>query len=79
MNSLVVMPFTPNTRSGRGNRTIGIIRALALLGRVEVAYVELDGTKPNAALVANSAIKLRIISPSRVVKRSFLFRKAMAR
>jgi glycosyltransferase involved in cell wall biosynthesis len=79
MNSLVVMPFTPNTRSGRGNRTIGIIRALALLGRVEVAYVGLDGAKPDAALVANTAVKLRKISPSRGVKRSFLYRKARAR
>jgi len=79
MNSLVVMPFTPNTRSGRGNRTIGIIRALALLGRVEVAYVALDGAKPDAALVANTEIKLRRISPSRGVKRSFLYRKARAR
>ena len=79
MNSLVVMPFTPNTRSGRGNRTTGIIRALALLGRVEVVYVGLDDAKPDGALVANSAIKLRRISPSRGVKRAFLFHKARAR
>jgi glycosyltransferase involved in cell wall biosynthesis len=79
MNSLVVMPFTPNTRSGRGNRTTGIIRALALLGRVEVVYVGLDDAKPDSALVANSAIKLRRISPSRGVKRALLFRKARAR
>ena len=79
MNSLVVMPFTPNTRSGRGNRTIGVIRALALLGRVEVAYVALDGGVPDPVLVTNSAIKVRRISPSRGLRRSFLYRKARAR
>lgn len=78
MNSLVVMPFTPNTRSGRGNRTIGIIRALALLGRVEVAYVTLDGAEPDPGLAANPAIELRPISPSRGLRRSFLYRRARA-
>jgi glycosyltransferase involved in cell wall biosynthesis len=79
MNSLVVTPFTPNKFSGRGNRTIGIIRALALLGTVEVAYVEFDGTEPDASLVRDAAIELRKISPSRGFKRVFLYRKARAR
>ena len=79
MNSLVVTPFTPNTRSGRGNRTVGIIRALALLGTIEVAYVEFDGTEPDSSLVQDAAIELRKISPSRGLKRVSLFRKARAR
>jgi hypothetical protein len=78
MNSLVVTRHTPNARSGRGNRTIGIIRALALLGRVEVAYVELNGGEPDPSLVQNPAIKLRKIVPTRSVKRTFLYRKARA-
>ena len=78
MNSLVVMPFTPNTRSGRGNRTIGIIRALALLGNVEVAYVTLEGAEPDPVLAANPAIELRPISPSRGLRRTFLYRRARA-
>lgn len=79
MESLVVTPFTPNKYSGRGNRTIGIIRALALLGRVEVAYLRLDGGEPDRALVADPAIELRKISSSRGVKRAFLYRRARAR
>ena len=79
MNSLVVTPFTPNTHSGRGNRTVGIIRALALLGTVEVAYVEFDGAEPDSSLVQNAAIELRKISPSRGFKRASLYRKARAR
>ena len=62
MESLVVTPFTPNKRSGRGNRTTGVIRALALLGRVEVAYLQLDGAEPDPALVADPAIELRRVS-----------------
>jgi glycosyltransferase involved in cell wall biosynthesis len=79
MESLVVTPFTPNKRSGRGNRTIGVIRALALLGRVEVAYVPHDGSQPDRVLVDDPAIELRIISSSRRAKRAFLYRRARAR
>lgn len=79
MESLVVTPFTPNKRSGRGNRTTGVIRALALLGRVEVAYLRLDGAEPDPALVADPAIELRRISSSRGARRAFLYRRARAR
>ena len=79
MESLVVTPFTPDRHSGRGNRTIGIIRALALLGRVDVAYVRLDGSEPDPALVADPAIELRKISSTRGAKRAFLYRRARAR
>jgi glycosyltransferase involved in cell wall biosynthesis len=79
MESLVVTPFAPNRRSGRGNRTIGIIRALALLGRVEVAFLPLDGAEPDPALVADPAIELRKVSSSRGAKRAFLYRRARAR
>jgi len=74
----LVTPFTPNTRTGRGNRTVGIIRALALLGKVEVAYVEFDGDEPDLSLVQDTAIELRKISPSRGFRRAFLYRRARA-
>jgi glycosyltransferase involved in cell wall biosynthesis len=79
MESLVVTPFTPNKHSGRGNRTIGIIRALALLGRVEVVYLRLDGSEPDPTLAADPAIELRRVSSSRGAKRAFLYRRARAR
>jgi glycosyltransferase involved in cell wall biosynthesis len=79
MKSLVVTPFTPNTRTGRGNRSVGIIRALALLGSVEVSYVEFDGGEPDSTLVRNKAIELRRISPSRGLRRALLYRSARAR
>jgi glycosyltransferase involved in cell wall biosynthesis len=79
MESLVVTSFTPNKHSGRGNRTIGVIRALALLGRVEVAYLRLDGSEPDPTLLADPAIELRKVSSSRGAKRAFLYRRARAR
>ncbi len=79
MESLVVTPFTPNKHSGRGNRTVGIIRALALLGRVEVAYLRLDGSEPDPALAADPAIELRKVASSRGARRSFLYHRARAR
>ncbi|MGD0167219.1 MAG: glycosyltransferase family 4 protein [Gaiellaceae bacterium] len=79
MNSLFVTRHTPNTRTGRGNRTIGVIRALALLGQVEVAYVELDGGEPDPSLVQHPGIELRRIVPTRSFKRVLLERKARAR
>ena len=78
MTSLVVTPFTPNTRTGRGNRTVGVIRALALLGRVEVAYVEFGGGEPDPSLARDAAIELRRISPTRGLGRAFLYRRARA-
>jgi glycosyltransferase involved in cell wall biosynthesis len=79
MDSLVVTSFTPNTRSGRGNRTIGVIRALALLGKVEVSYVALDGGEPDPSLAHDPAIELREVSSSRGARRAFLYRRARAR
>ena len=78
MTSLVVTPYTPNTRTGRGNRTVGIIRALALLGRVEVTYVEFGGGEPDLSLTRDEAIELRKISPTRGLRRAFLYRRARA-
>ena len=79
MESLVVTPFTPNKHSGRGNRTVGIIRALALLGRVEVAYLRLDGSEPDPALAADPAIELRKVASSRASSLSCLRRKKLIR
>jgi glycosyltransferase involved in cell wall biosynthesis len=78
MRSLFVTRHTPNRLSGRGNRTIGVIRALAMLGPVEVVYMELNGHEPDSSLVHNPAIELRKIVPSRS-KRFFLRRKALSR
>jgi len=78
MISLLVTPFTPNRRTGRGNRTVSIIRALALLGRVEVAYVGFGGGEPDPSLLRDAAIELRQISPTRGLRRAFLYRRARA-
>lgn len=79
MNSLVVTPYTPNRRSGRGNRTVGVIRALALLGTVEVAYVEFDGTDPDPSLLQNEVVALRKITPTRRFGRALPYRRARRR
>jgi glycosyltransferase involved in cell wall biosynthesis len=76
MNSLVVTRHTPNALSGRGNRTIGVIRALALLGEVDVAYIEQDGGEPDPALRHDPAIELRKLAPTGGLKHSFLHHKA---
>jgi glycosyltransferase involved in cell wall biosynthesis len=77
MNSLFVTRHTPNRLSGRGNRTIGVIRALAMLGPVEVVYVELDGHEPDPSLVQNPQIELRKIEVTHSMKRFRLERKAL--
>ena len=79
MNSLVVTPFTPNRRTGRGSRTVGVIRALALLGEVEVAYVEFGGGEPDLSIAQDAAIELRKISPTRGLGRVSLYRRARSR
>ncbi|MHB8060726.1 MAG: glycosyltransferase [Gaiellaceae bacterium] len=78
MTTLVVTPFTPNRRTGRGNRTVGIIRALALLDQVEVAYVEFGGGEPDPSLADDAAIELTKIPPTRGPRRALLYRKARA-
>jgi glycosyltransferase involved in cell wall biosynthesis len=79
MNSLFVTRHTPNKLSGRGNRTIGVVRALALLGEVDVEYVEQNGVEPDSTLVQNPAIRLRRITTTVGLKRARLQRKAHGR
>jgi glycosyltransferase involved in cell wall biosynthesis len=63
VNAIVITPFAPSSDSGRGLRTVGIIRALAHLGDVEVAYVPFGG-EPDRSL-AEEGVSLRPIRSSR--------------
>ncbi len=76
--TLLVTPFPPNRRNGRGSRTTSIILALAARGEVDVIYAGFDGSPPDPSL-ESKGIRLRPIEPSRATARAFLYLRARAR
>lgn len=78
MTTLVVTPFTPHAKSGRGLRTVGVIRALARSDDVEVAYVEFDGTDPDSTLESDPRISLVRLQASRGLRRAVSYGRARA-
>jgi polysaccharide biosynthesis protein PslH len=79
MATLIVSPFTPHCGSGSGLRTVGVARALARSGDVEVAYVPFDGFEPAEELVAEPRVTLRALHPSRGGRRAALYARARLR
>ena len=76
MATLIVTPFTPREGSGRGLRTVGVVRALARTDDVEVAYAEFDGTNVAPALERDPRISLRRMHASRGVARAYVYARA---
>ncbi len=76
MATLIVTPYTPREGSGRGLRTIGIVRALARMDDVEVAYVEFDGTDVAPVLQRDPRIALRRLHASRGAARAYVYARA---
>jgi glycosyltransferase involved in cell wall biosynthesis len=79
MSALVVTPYMPDLRSGRAVRTVSIIRALARLAPVEVAYVPFGNGEPASVLRNDPAISLRPIHPGRGAQRVLEGLRAAAR
>lgn len=66
---LYVSTYTPRLGTGRAQRTYTCVRALALLGPVELAYVPFDGDEPSPEYTAIEGLTLRAIHPSRRLRR----------
>jgi glycosyltransferase involved in cell wall biosynthesis len=79
MSTLIISPFTPHNGTGRGLRTVGVARALARAGEVEIAYVRFDGLEPSTALAAEPRVKLRALDASRGGRRAVLYSRARRR
>jgi glycosyltransferase involved in cell wall biosynthesis len=78
VTTLIVTPFTPRAGSGRGLRTVGVARALARSGDVEIRYVEFDGTEPDAALESEPHVSLAPLHPTRGLRRAVSYGRARA-
>jgi glycosyltransferase involved in cell wall biosynthesis len=76
MTTLLVTPFTPRSGSGRGLRTVGVVRALARSDDVVVRYIEFDGRSPDATLVSDTHVELIRLHASRGLRRAVSYGRA---
>ena len=79
MSDLIVTPFTPNVRTGRGVRTYGVTAALAVHGPVEVAYVVFDMPGASKEYAALERVQTRALHASRGLARAAQFVAARLR
>jgi polysaccharide biosynthesis protein PslH len=66
---LYISTYAPALGSGRALRTYTCIRALAMLGPVDLAYVAYDGNEPSSEYRAIDGLALHEIKPSRGARR----------
>lgn len=76
---LYVSTYTPRLGTGRAQRTYTCVRALALLGPVELAYVPFDGDEPSPEYTTIQGLTLRTIQPTRRLSRLMAYAAACAR
>ena len=77
MSTLVVSSYAPALGSGRAARTYGIVRALALLGPVDLLHTRFGGG-PDPAYATLDGVRLHAVSSSRGVRRALAFSRARA-
>jgi glycosyltransferase involved in cell wall biosynthesis len=70
---LFISAFAPTLGSGRATRTYTLIRALAALGPVDLAYVPFDGDEPAALYHAIEGLEFHRIDPSRGARRAVTY------
>ncbi len=73
---LYVSAFEPQLGSGRALRTYTCIRALAMLGPVDLAYVLLSGEDPSPEYLGIDDLAFHPISPSRGLRRAAAYAQA---
>lgn len=73
MASLIVTTFTPALSTGRDLRTYGVLRALARLGPVDLAYVVFGPSEPSPEYEGIEGLRLHAIEPSRGLLRGLTY------
>jgi len=72
-SSLYVSTYAPTLGSGRALRTYTCVKALAMLGTVDLAYVAYDGDEPSPEYQAIEGLTFHKIHSSRGVRRGALY------
>jgi glycosyltransferase involved in cell wall biosynthesis/pimeloyl-ACP methyl ester carboxylesterase len=79
LRDLYVSTYAPALGSGRALRTYTCIRALAMLGPVDLAYVAFDGDEPSSEYQSIDGLALHEIKPSRGARRAGVYLSKRAR
>jgi glycosyltransferase involved in cell wall biosynthesis len=77
MSDLLVTTHTPALRSGRDARTYGIVRALAMHGRLTILYARFGRAEPDEAFRAIPGVELCEVIPSRGLGRLLTYAGAL--
>jgi glycosyltransferase involved in cell wall biosynthesis len=70
---LFISAFAPTLGSGRATRTYTVVRALAALGPLDLAYVPFESDEPSPLYRAIDGIEFHPIHPSRGARRAFTY------
>lgn len=70
---LYISTYAPALGSGRALRTYTCIRALAMLGPVDLAFVAYEGSEPSSEYLAIDGLTLHEIKPSRGARRAGVY------
>lgn len=68
--NLFVSSFPPTLGNGRALRTYMVVRALAALGPLDLAYVPFGAEEPDAAFQAIDGLAFHVVRPSRGARRA---------
>jgi polysaccharide biosynthesis protein PslH len=76
---LYVSTFAPTLGTGRALRTYTCIKALAMLGPVDLAYIPHEGDEPSPEYQAIEGLEFHRVSPSRGLRRAGFYASKRAR
>lgn len=79
MSTVVVSSYTPALGTGRGVRTYGVVRALAVHGPVEVLYTPFGADAPGAAFTTAPGVTLTAVPRSRLPARALAYARGRSR
>jgi glycosyltransferase involved in cell wall biosynthesis len=78
VSSLVVSSYTPALGTGRGMRTYGIVRALAVHEPVDLVYARFGAPEPSAEFRSIDGLRLHEVRPTRGARRMLAAARALA-
>jgi glycosyltransferase involved in cell wall biosynthesis len=73
LRDLYIVTYAPKLGSGRAMRSFSCIKALAMLGPVDLAYVPHDGDEPSSEYRAIENLEFHQIKPSRGCRRALTY------